>query len=145
MTDSKITTRLRPDVDRRLRAAAMLQRARISQVLNDALDTALPSLREIDGWLMRQPDTLRSRRNCRPRSRPVSGTRAGWSLHVRCGLGRESSGAAVDRGARHRACHRVMVPRMQAVAAPPTQTVPSGSAVISMVAARPMRVPWETR
>ena len=47
MTDSKITTRLRPDVDRRLRAAAMLQRARISRVLNDALDAALPSLREI--------------------------------------------------------------------------------------------------
>ena len=47
MTDSKITTRLRPDVDRRLRAAALLQRARISRVLNDALDAALPSLREI--------------------------------------------------------------------------------------------------
>jgi uncharacterized protein (DUF1778 family) len=47
MTDSKITTRLRPDVDRKLRAAALLQRARISRVLNDALDAALPSLREI--------------------------------------------------------------------------------------------------
>jgi hypothetical protein len=47
MTDSKITTRLRPDVDRRLRAAAVLQRARISRILNDALDAALPSLREL--------------------------------------------------------------------------------------------------
>jgi hypothetical protein len=47
MTDSKITTRLRPDVDRRLRAAALLQRTRISRVLNDALDAVLPSLREI--------------------------------------------------------------------------------------------------
>jgi hypothetical protein len=47
MTDSKITTRLRPDVDRRLRAAAVLQRARISRVINDALDAALPTLPEI--------------------------------------------------------------------------------------------------
>lgn len=38
-----------------------------------------------------------------------------------------------------------MVPRMQTVAAPPTQTVPSASAVISMLAARPSLVPWETR
>ncbi len=36
MPDSKITTRLRPDVGRRLRAAAVLQRARISGVLNDS-------------------------------------------------------------------------------------------------------------
>ena len=47
MTDTKITARLRPDVDRRLRAAALLQQARISRVLNDALDAGLPSLREI--------------------------------------------------------------------------------------------------
>ena len=40
-----------------------------------------------DGWLMRKPDTLRSRRYCRPRIRPASGTRPGWSLHVRCGPG----------------------------------------------------------
>jgi hypothetical protein len=58
MTDSKITTRLRPDVDRRLRAAAMLQRARISRVLNDALDAALPSLREISALVARtEPST----------------------------------------------------------------------------------------
>jgi len=44
---SKITTRLPPDVDRRLRAAAVLRRARLSHVINDALDSALPSLREI--------------------------------------------------------------------------------------------------
>ena len=48
MTDtSKITTRLRPDVDRRLRASAALQRARLSQVINEALDQALPTLPEI--------------------------------------------------------------------------------------------------
>jgi len=47
MADTKITTRLRPDVDRRLRAAALLRRTRISRILNDALDAALPSLREI--------------------------------------------------------------------------------------------------
>ncbi len=48
MTDtSKITTRLRPDVDRRLRAAAALQRARLSQVINEALDQALPTLLEL--------------------------------------------------------------------------------------------------
>jgi uncharacterized protein (DUF1778 family) len=58
MTDSKITTRLRPDVDRKLRAAALLQRARISRVLNDALDAALPSLREIGALVARtEPDT----------------------------------------------------------------------------------------
>ena len=57
MTDSKITTRLRPDVDRRLRAAALLQRARISRVLNDALDAALPSLREISALVAATPDT----------------------------------------------------------------------------------------
>jgi hypothetical protein len=58
MTDSKITTRLRPDVDRRLRAAAMLQRARISRILNDALDSALPSLREIGALMVRtEPGT----------------------------------------------------------------------------------------
>jgi integrase/recombinase XerD len=55
---------------------------------------------------------LRIRARHRPRIRLASGTRAGWSLHVRRGLGRESSGAVVDRGARHRTCHRVMVPRM---------------------------------
>jgi hypothetical protein len=47
MADSKITTRLRPDVDRRLRAAAALQRVRISRLINEALDAALPSLREL--------------------------------------------------------------------------------------------------
>jgi uncharacterized protein (DUF1778 family) len=58
MTDSKITTRLRPDVDRKLRAAALLQRARISRVLNDALDAALPSLLEIGALVARtEPDT----------------------------------------------------------------------------------------
>jgi hypothetical protein len=57
VTDSKITTRLQPDVDRRLRAAALLQRARISRVLNDALDAALPSLREISALVatMQEP------------------------------------------------------------------------------------------
>jgi hypothetical protein len=43
----KITTRLRPGVDRRLRATAALQRARISRVLNEALDAALPTLADI--------------------------------------------------------------------------------------------------
>jgi uncharacterized protein (DUF1778 family) len=48
MTDtSKITTRLRPDVDRRLRAAAALRRTRLSRVINEALDQALPTLSEI--------------------------------------------------------------------------------------------------
>jgi hypothetical protein len=56
VTDSKITTRLRPDVDRRLRAAALLQRARISRVLNDALDAALPSLREISALVAVTPE-----------------------------------------------------------------------------------------
>jgi hypothetical protein len=51
MTDAKITARLRPDVDRRLRAAALLQRTPISRILNDALDAALPSLREIGALL----------------------------------------------------------------------------------------------
>lgn len=52
---------------------------------------------------------------------------------------------AVDGEARRRTGQRVMVPRMQPVAAPPTQTVPSASVVISMVPARPTRAPWETR
>jgi hypothetical protein len=56
MTDSKITTRLRPDVDRRLRAAALLQRARISRVLNDALEAALPSFREISALVAATPE-----------------------------------------------------------------------------------------
>ena len=43
----KITTRLRPGVDRRLRATAALQRTRISRVLNEALDAALPTLADI--------------------------------------------------------------------------------------------------
>ena len=43
----KITTRLRPDVDRRLRSTAILRSARITRVINDALDAALPSVREI--------------------------------------------------------------------------------------------------
>jgi hypothetical protein len=43
----KITTRLQPSVDRRLRATAALQRARISRVLNEALDAALPTLADI--------------------------------------------------------------------------------------------------
>jgi hypothetical protein len=48
MSDTrKITTRLQPSVDRRLRATAALQRARISRVLNEALDSALPTLADI--------------------------------------------------------------------------------------------------
>ncbi len=43
----KITTRLRPDVNRRLRATAVLRGARISHLVNDALDAALPSLPQI--------------------------------------------------------------------------------------------------
>ena len=43
----KITTRLRPDVDSRLRATAILRGARISRLINDALDAALPSLTQI--------------------------------------------------------------------------------------------------
>ena len=43
----KITTRLRPDVDRRLRATAVLRGARISHLVNAALDAALPSLPQI--------------------------------------------------------------------------------------------------
>jgi hypothetical protein len=56
VTDSKITTRLRLDVDRRLRAAALLQRARISRVLNDTLDATLPSLHEISALVAATPD-----------------------------------------------------------------------------------------
>ena len=55
MTDSKITTRLRPDTDRRLRAAALLQRARISRLVNEALDAALPSLHEISAVVVTNP------------------------------------------------------------------------------------------
>jgi hypothetical protein len=47
----KITTRLRPDVDRRLRATAILREARISHVINDALDAALPTLPQIRALL----------------------------------------------------------------------------------------------
>ena len=55
MTESgKITTRLRPDVDRRLRAAAALQRERISRIVNEALDADLPSLREISAMVARE-------------------------------------------------------------------------------------------
>jgi len=56
VTDSKITTRLRPDVDRRLRAATLLRRARISRVLNDVLDAALPSLHEISALVAATPE-----------------------------------------------------------------------------------------
>jgi hypothetical protein len=56
VTDTgKITTRLRPDVDRRLRATAVLRGARISHLINDALDAALPSLPQIRALLA---DTL---------------------------------------------------------------------------------------
>lgn len=52
MTDtSKVTTRLRPDVDRRLRAAAALRRERLSRVINEALDLALPTLPEISAMV----------------------------------------------------------------------------------------------
>ena len=51
MYPGKITTRLRPDVDRRLRATAVLRGARISHVVNDALDAALPSLPQIRALL----------------------------------------------------------------------------------------------
>lgn len=51
----------------------------------------------------------------------------------------------MPRGRGQRECHAVMEPRMHTVVAPLTQTVPSGSVVISMLATRPSRVPWETR
>ena len=44
---TKITTRLRSGVDRRLRATAALQRARISRGLKAALHVALPTLADI--------------------------------------------------------------------------------------------------
>jgi hypothetical protein len=43
-----------------------------------------------------------------------------------------------------RSLHMVTVPRMHVVVAPPTQTVPSGSAVIVMSPVRPSLAPWET-
>ena len=43
----KITTRLRPDAGSRLRATAILRGTRISRLINDALDAALPSLPQI--------------------------------------------------------------------------------------------------
>ena len=54
---AKITTRLWPDVDRRLRAAAALQRERISRIVNEALDAALPSLREIGAMVVGEEPT----------------------------------------------------------------------------------------
>ncbi len=51
----KITTRLRPDVDRRLRATAVLRGARISHLINEALDAALPSLPQLRAMII---DTL---------------------------------------------------------------------------------------
>jgi hypothetical protein len=51
----KIATRLRPDVDRRLRATAVLRGARISHLINDAPGAALPSLPQIRALLA---DTL---------------------------------------------------------------------------------------
>ena len=47
----KITTRLRPDVDRRLRATAVLRRARINHLINDAPGAALPSRPQIRALL----------------------------------------------------------------------------------------------
>lgn len=43
----KITTRLRPDVDRRLRTFALVRGTRITHVINDALDRALPGMDDI--------------------------------------------------------------------------------------------------
>ena len=57
MTDSKITTRLRPDVDRRLCAAAMLQRARISRVLNEPWTSACPACGRSARRLPTEPST----------------------------------------------------------------------------------------
>ena len=51
----KITTRLRPDVNRRLRATAVLRGARISHLINEALDAALPSLPQLRAMII---DTL---------------------------------------------------------------------------------------
>jgi hypothetical protein len=43
----KITTRLRADADRRLRTFALVRGARITHVINDALDAALPGMDDI--------------------------------------------------------------------------------------------------
>jgi hypothetical protein len=43
----KMTTRLRPDVNHRLRATAVLRGARISHLVSDALDATLPSLPQV--------------------------------------------------------------------------------------------------
>lgn len=43
----KITTRLRADVDCRLRTFALVRGARITHVINDALDAALPGMDDI--------------------------------------------------------------------------------------------------
>lgn len=57
MTDSRMTARLRPGVDRRLPAAAVLQRARIGRILNGALGVTPPSLGEISAPVAATPCT----------------------------------------------------------------------------------------
>ena len=55
MTDDKMTARLRPGVDRG-DARRELQRARISRVINEALESRLPSLGVLGVSVATTPD-----------------------------------------------------------------------------------------
>ena len=76
----KITTRLRPDVDRRLRTFALVRGARITHVINDALDEALPGMDDIAAMVAHTVATAARRgggHRWRPPLRSITAPRAG--------------------------------------------------------------------
>ncbi len=51
---ARLATRVTPSVDTRLRQLALLSRRRISHVLDDVLDAALPSAADLSAQLARR-------------------------------------------------------------------------------------------
>jgi hypothetical protein len=53
---ARLATRVTTSVDTRLRQLALLSRRRISHVLDDVLDAALPSAEDLSAQLVRRAD-----------------------------------------------------------------------------------------
>jgi hypothetical protein len=64
--DARLGTRITVSVDARLRQLALLRRRRLSHLLDDVLDSALPTAEELTAQLARlasaEPETPRDRR-----------------------------------------------------------------------------------
>jgi hypothetical protein len=90
--DARLATRITSSVDSRLRQLALLDRRRISHLLDDVLDMALPSAEDLAGRFAHQIGTAPGL--------PRAHLHAGGPRHGGGGPGRRRTKAAPSRPAR---------------------------------------------